>query len=233
MPIPLLLVEDEPAIARTIVFALEREGFHVEHVMLVREARERLWSPRCDHAAVILDVGLPDGSGLDLCRDLRQRSRMSIVILSARGEEMDRVLGLELGADDYIAKPFSPRELCARLRSLLRRSAMPPVDSIGVAVDDLLAHDADSARIRFGTVWLKLTRREYGLLRALMRTPGKVWSREALLDAAWGSDADSTDRTVDTHVKTLRAKLRDVRPDLDPIVTHRGLGYSLDLPHDA
>jgi two-component system catabolic regulation response regulator CreB len=149
-------------------------------------------------------------------------------MLSARGEEMDRVLGLELGADDYLTKPFSPRELCARVRSLLRRSALattPPA-----APSTLFEHDSASARLRLGEHWLKLTRREYGLLHALLRRPGKVWSRDALLSEVWGDDADSTDRTVDTHVKTLRAKLREARPDLDLIVTHRGLGYSLDLP---
>jgi two-component system catabolic regulation response regulator CreB len=227
MSTSLLLVEDDPAIARTVVFALEREGWRVEHVLLLHEARERLHgTPR--YGALILDVGLPDGSGLDLCRELRPLTSLPILILSARGEEMDRVLGLELGADDYLAKPFSPRELCARVRSLLRRSSLqaaaPP------AASRLFEHDAERARLRFGAAWLRLTRREYGLLLVLLRTPGRVWSREALLDAVWGADADSTDRTVDTHVKTLRAKLRDVRPDLDPIVTHRGLGYSLDLP---
>ncbi|MEY8690272.1 MAG: response regulator, partial [Leptothrix sp. (in: b-proteobacteria)] len=126
MPTPLLLLEDDPAIARTVAYALEREGFAVEHVLLVREAAQKLASRAGHYAAAILDVGLPDGSGLDLCRDLRATQRtLPIMLLTARGEEMDRVLGLELGADDYITKPFSPRELCARVRSLLRRAALP------------------------------------------------------------------------------------------------------------
>ena len=231
MPIPLLLVEDDPAIARTVVYALQREGFQVDHVLLVREALQRLRDPSRSYAAAILDIGLPDGNGLDLCRDLRRTSNLPIVMLSARGEEMDRVLGLELGADDYLSKPFSPRELCARVRSLLRRSALAP--SVPSEAAALFEHDPAGARLRLGGHWLKLTRREYGMLQALLRRPGKVWSREQLLKDVWGDDAESTDRTVDTHVKTLRAKLRDVRPDLELIVTHRGLGYSLDLPNGS
>jgi two-component system catabolic regulation response regulator CreB len=224
----LLLVEDDPAIAHTVVYALQREGFQVEHVLLLRDALQRLTDPAARYAALILDLGLPDGNGLDLCRELRRTSNLPIVMLSARGEEMDRVLGLELGADDYLSKPFSPRELCARVRALLRRSALAsPASSQAGA---LFEHDPAGARLRLGGQWLKLTRREYGVLQALLRRPGTVWSRDRLLSEVWGDDAESTDRTVDTHVKTLRAKLREVRPDLELIVTHRGLGYSLDLP---
>lgn len=229
MPTALLLVEDDPAIAHAVVYALEREGFAVEQVLLLREALQRLRDPSAPYAALILDLGLPDGNGLDLCRELRRSSsQLPIVMLSARGEEMDRVLGLELGADDYLTKPFSPRELCARVRSLLRRAALGTTPT--AAPSALFEHDSASARLRLGEHWLKLTRREYGLLHALLRRPGRVWSRDQLLSEVWGDDADSTDRTVDTHVKTLRAKLREARPDLELIVTHRGLGYSLDLP---
>lgn len=227
----LLLVEDDPAIARTVVYALQREGFEVDHVLLVREATTLLLEAAHAYAAVILDIGLPDGSGLDLCRELRRNvtaRTLPIIMLTARGEEIDRVLGLELGADDFITKPFSPRELCARVRALLRRSAMAMPQPSSAHI--LIEHDEAGCRMRLGGVWLKLTRREYGLLRALLRRPGQVWSRDELLGAVWGPAADSTDRTVDTHVKTLRAKLRDARPDLDLIVTHRGMGYSIDLP---
>jgi two-component system catabolic regulation response regulator CreB len=232
----LLLVEDDPAIARTVAYALEREGFAVDQVSLVRDARQRLSSAAAittpPYAAAILDIGLPDGSGLDLCRDLRQHGSLPLIILSARGEEMDRVLGLELGADDYLAKPFSPRELCARVRSLLRRAVLAPAAVPAAAPPSLplLEHDPADKRLRLAGVPLKLTRREHGLLLVLLRRPGRVWSREQLLSEVWGDDIESTDRTVDTHIKTLRAKLRELRPDLELIVTHRGMGYSLELP---
>ncbi|KQW46758.1 two-component system response regulator [Pelomonas sp. Root662] len=217
----LLLLEDDPAIADTVVFALRREGFAVEHRAWLAEARERLRSgPAPD--LLILDIGLPDGHGLDLCRELRSGplKYLPVIVLSARSEEMDRVLGLELGADDYLAKPFSPRELVARVRALLRRAQPLPAVTKGFAVD--------GARVSLDGVPLNLTKLELGLLTHLLRAPQRIHSRDALLDAVWGSSAESADRTVDTHIKTLRAKLREAAPARDPIKTHRGLGYSLE-----
>ena len=227
----ILLLEDDPAIAGTVAFALQREGFAVDHVLLVGAARASVTTALPSLA--ILDVGLPDGSGLDLCREWRQSGAdalraLPVLMLTARAEELDRVVGLELGADDYLTKPFSPRELVARVRALLRRSALP-APAAPVPANALFELDAGGQRIRFAGQWLALTRLEFGLLRALLRTPGRIRSREALLDEVWGADGDATDRTVDTHVKTLRAKLRAVRPELEPIATHRGMGYSLAL----
>ena len=224
----ILLLEDDPAIAGTVAFALQREGLAVDHVLLVGAARAG--AAAALPSLAILDVGLPDGSGLDLCREWRQSGddalrALPILMLTARAEELDRVVGLELGADDYLTKPFSPRELVARVRALLRRAALTPTAAPDAGLFEL---DADGQRIRFAGQWLALTRLEFGLLRALLRTPGRIRSREALLDEVWGADGDATDRTVDTHVKTLRAKLRAVRPELEPIATHRGMGYSLD-----
>ena len=226
----ILLLEDDPAIAGTVAFALQREGFLVEHVLLAGAARASVAA--APPALAILDVGLPDGNGLDLCREWRQSGAdalraLPVLMLTARAEELDRVVGLELGADDYLTKPFSPRELVARVRALLRRAALAPV-AAPAPVAGLFELDADGQRIRFAGQWLALTRLEFGLLRALLRTPGRIRSREALLDEVWGADGDATDRTVDTHVKTLRAKLRAVRPELEPIATHRGMGYSLE-----
>jgi two-component system, OmpR family, catabolic regulation response regulator CreB len=220
----LLLLEDDPAIARTVAFALEREGCAVTQVLLVSEALAHI--RRAAPQAAIFDIGLPDGSGLDALRAVRAdaaTAALPVLMLSARGEEFDRVLGLELGADDYLPKPFSPRELVARVRALLRRAptlASPPT---------LFEHDRAGQRIRYAGVWLDLTRLEYGLLSRLVDAPGRIHSRDALLAAVWGDAADSGDRTVDTHIKTLRAKLRSVHDD-DCIVTHRGMGYSLKTP---
>ncbi len=224
MTAALLLLEDDPAIADTVVFALQREGYAVEHRSWLAEARERLrGAPAPD--LLILDIGLPDGHGLDLCRELRAGplKHLPVIVLSARNEEMDRVLGLELGADDYLAKPFSPRELVARVRALLRRAqaapAPVPVSPTGFVVD--------GSRVRLDGALLNLTKLELGLLLKLLGAPQRIHSRDALLDAVWGTSADSGDRTVDTHIKTLRAKLREAAPTRDPIKTHRGLGYSL------
>ncbi len=227
----ILLLEDDPAIAQTVAYALGREGFAVTQVLLVREARRLLEAG--GQQLAIFDVGLPDGSGLDLCRAIRHgeiagQADLPIILLTARSEEIDRVLGLELGADDYVAKPFSPRELVARVRGLLRRAKRsPPANPELVGIFEL---DAAGQRIRYAGQWLALTRLEHGLLRVLLQAPQRIHSRDALLDAVWGNSTEAADRTVDTHIKTLRAKLRACTPDTDPISTHRGLGYSLSGP---
>ncbi len=231
VPPHVILLEDDPAIARTAAYALQREGFGVTQVLLVAEARRLAETTRPD--ALLLDIGLPDGSGLDLCRELRQHAdpalrAMPMLMLTARAEEIDRVLGLEMGADDYLTKPFSPRELVARVRALLRRAALSP--PAAPPAGGLFEHDAAGQRIRYAGSWLALTRLEYRLLRTLLAAPSRIHSRATLLDAAWGDAAEPGDRTVDTHVKTLRAKLRELTPGRDPIATHRGLGWSLAEP---
>lgn len=231
-PLPdLLLLEDDPAIAHTVVYALQREGFAVTHCTLLQQARQQV--ARRLPAAAVLDVGLPDGSGLDLCRQWRQDSataRLPILILSARADELDRVLGLELGADDYLAKPFSPRELAARVRALLRRSAPPsPANAPAGQTPPPQGfwHDRAGQRIHLHGSALPLTRLEYGLLACLLEAEGRILTRDWLLHRVWGQQADSADRTVDTHIKTLRAKLRAHGATQDYIHTHRGLGYCL------
>lgn len=227
----LLLLEDDPAIARTVAYALERDGLTVTHSLLVHDARQQMLSHRFD--LLVLDVGLPDGSGLDLLRDVRnaaQTSAVPVLMLSAHGEEIDRVLGLELGADDYLTKPFSPRELAARVKALLRRSGNGHHAAAAASATPALFHDDEAGqRISLRGQPLPLTRREYRLLAHLLRGAGRIHSRDALLAAAWGDDSESTDRTVDTHIKTLRAKLREVDPAREYISTHRGMGYCLDV----
>ena len=226
-PPHLLLVEDDPAIARTVCYALSRDGIRVTHCLQLADAR-RQWQAAA-YDALLLDVGLPDGNGLDWCRELRAAgSAVALLVLSARGEEMDRVLGLELGADDYLTKPFSPRELVARTKALLRRSqrfSQPAAAPAPAAC--AFEIDAAGQRVRLRGRLLELTRREYQLLCCLHDGAGRILSREWLLDHVWGQDSDSTDRTVDTHIKTLRAKLRAVAPQQEFIATHRGMGYSL------
>ena len=217
-----LLVEDEVAIADAVQYALRADGLQVEHSLLGAPALERLRRERFD--VVVLDVGLPDLDGFALCRQLRAFSQVPVIFLSARDTEVDRVVGLELGADDYVTKPFSPRELVARVRARLRRAE--PAAAVREHGD--FSHDANGQRIRFRGQWLALTRYEYLLLAALLARPGAILSRDRLMDEVWGDAPDTVDRTVDTHVKTLRAKLRQAAPDADPIRTHRGLGYSLE-----
>jgi len=221
----ILLVDDDPAIARSIIYTLERDGLSVTHSLLLGDARAQISRQTPD--AVILDIGLPDGSGLDLCRELRAAGSMPVLMLSAQGEEIDRVLGLELGADDYVSKPFSPRELLARVRSLLRRARMPA--AAPTPAGNPFELDMAGQRVSLHGRPLNLTRREFGLLADLLRHRGRIRSRDELLNAVWGAGTDSTDRTVDTHIKTLRAKLQEAAPGHDCITTHRGMGYSLDV----
>ena len=219
----ILLAEDEPAIADTVLYALRAEGYAAEHVLLGGAVVPRVRRGGID--LVLLDVGLPDRNGFDVCRDLRGVSGVPVVFLTARNDEIDRVLGLELGADDYIGKPFSPRELVARVRARLRRHAAPGALRHSGRFDV----DAEGRRIRFEGQPLDLTRYEYALLAELLRRPGAILSRAQLLDRAWEGAFDSGERTVDTHVKTLRAKLRAIAGDADPIRTHRGVGYSIEV----
>jgi two-component system catabolic regulation response regulator CreB len=216
----ILLVEDEAAIADTVVYALQADGHEVVHCLTGGDALREARRSRFDLA--LLDVGLPDINGFALCRELRQGRELPVIFLTAQGAEADRLLGFELGADDYIAKPFSPRELAARVRVALRRGG-PTAPTLR-----RFEHDAAGKRIRYHGQALDLTRYEYGLLAALLQRPGAVLSRAQLMDRVWGEALDSGDRTVDTHIKTLRAKLHEVDAAVDPIHTHRGLGYSLD-----
>jgi len=230
----ILIVEDEPGIADTLQYALRTDGFEPAWCATGEEALERIGAAA--PALVILDVGLPDASGFEIFKRIRATSEVPVVFLTARSDEIDRVVGLELGADDYIAKPFSPRELVARVRSVLRRSARSataaPTASSASAPAGPIAVDEGRMQVRYYGRALELSRYEYGLLRTLASRPGHVFTREALLDRVWGDDSDSMDRTVDAHVKTLRAKMKAIAPLLDPIRTLRGSGYALaeDLP---
>ena len=237
----ILIVEDEPAIADTLIYALKTEGFAPEWCATGRAGLAALAAKT--FALVVLDVGLPDGSGFDVCKQIRTRLAVPVLFLTARNTELDRVLGLELGGDDYLVKPFSPRELTARVKAILRRTsgqlastatAAPPVTptenhattaSTSGAADFRI--DEERCSISFRGVALELTRYEYRLLRTLVTKPGRVYSRDQLMTAVWEDPGASLDRTVDAHVKMVRSKLRAIAADADPIQTHRGMGYSL------
>lgn len=224
-----LIIEDEPSIADAIEYALRSEGFQT---LLARTGGDGLSLARAHApACLVLDIGLPDRSGFDVCRDLRSFTDTPVIFLSARDGEIDRVLGLELGADDYVVKPFSPRELAARVRAILRRRPALPGESTPVAAPSpaaWLRHDASRRRILCDGQVLPLTRNEYLLLATLLSAPGRVFSRDQLMEAAWEDPGSALDRTVDAHVKSVRAKIRAIAPDRPAIETHRGLGYSLD-----
>jgi two-component system, OmpR family, catabolic regulation response regulator CreB len=220
----ILVVEDEPAIADTIVYALATEGY--EPIWCATGGAALDAARASEHALAVLDVGLPDINGFELFKQLQLiRAGLPAIFLTARSAEIDRIVGLELGADDYVAKPFSPRELAARVRTVLRRvqrvSAAPAPPAAGFEIDD------ERKTIRFQGRALELSRTEYRLLKVLIERPGRVFSRDELMQRAWDDPASAFDRTVDAHVKALRAKLRDIDAASDPIQTHRGMGYSL------
>jgi len=237
----ILLIEDDKPIAENVVLALTREGMVCRHTLLAAEGLALLRAGGFDLA--ILDVGLPDGNGFDLCRTLRAFSDIPVIFLTARSDEIDRVVGLEIGADDYVLKPFSPRELAARVKTVLRRGRpVQPAAAAHAAVATVpvanpvpvtgtpaapwpLEVDAERARIFCQGRPLDLSRAEFLMLKALAARPEKVFSRAELMDAAGLAEA-SLERAVDTHVKALRAKLAEAAPGTDLIRTHRGLGYS-------
>jgi two-component system catabolic regulation response regulator CreB len=222
----ILVVEDEPAIADTIVYALATDGFDPHWCATGGAALEAARAQPC--ALAVLDVGLPDINGFELFKQLQLIARgLPVIFLTARSAEIDRVVGLELGADDYVAKPFSPRELAARVRTVLRRAQRPAAGAPETRAGGQFEIDDERKTIRYRGRALDLSRTEYRLLKVLVERPGRVFSRDELMERAWDDPASAFDRTVDAHVKALRAKLRDVAPDDDPIVTHRGLGYSL------
>ncbi|MCH8541943.1 MAG: two-component system response regulator CreB [Alcanivorax sp.] len=225
----ILIIEDEAAIADALIYALRTDGFAVHWCALAREGMAWLQTQPVD--LVVLDVGLPDESGFELCRRIRTLSQVPVMFLTARKEEVDRIVGLEIGADDYVVKPFSPREISARVRAILRRTRQLPDGALTQprTTEPAAAFVLDDAakRISYRGQWLVLTRYEYLILGALLQRPDHVLSRSQLMDAAWEDPAASFDRAVDTHIKGIRAKLKQVDAEADPIRTHRGLGYSL------
>jgi two-component system, OmpR family, response regulator len=213
----ILLVEDEPSVGELVRGYLTRDGYRVVWVRSGEEGLAEL--ERHPVRMVLLDIGLPGRDGFDICRDIRTRSRVPILMLTARDEESDRVVGLEFGADDYLTKPFSPRELVARMRAIFRRTE-PQERHDSFALGDVLL-DRESHDVTVGGKPIELTAKEFDLLAFFMANVGVVVSRDLLLDRVWGQEYPGGTRTVDVHVAQLRRKLG--RPDL--IRTLRGAGY--------
>lgn len=220
----LLIVEDEKAIADTLVYVLNNEHYRSDWVSSGNAALAALQQQTYD--CVLLDIGLPDINGFEVLKRLRQFSDIPVLFLTARDEEIDRILGLEMGADDYITKPFSPREVATRIKVVLRRArpAVAPEDSVG----DFLFNEQTAEISLFGQP-LALTKAEYLLLKTLLQQPKRVFSRAQLITAVWDENHPSDERAIDTHIKTLRAKIRQLAANKHYIHTHRGLGYSLRL----
>jgi two-component system catabolic regulation response regulator CreB len=218
----ILIVEDEPSIVDNIQYALETDGFETICFSAGIKALEYLDKEGVD--LLVLDVGLPDINGFELCKDIRKRTNTPIIFLTARTDEVDRIVGLEIGADDYITKPFSPRELTARIKAVLRRMGRVKEQS---SESNSFIVDESRRRITYLGKPLDLSRYEFNILKTFISRPGHVFSRDKLMDMAWEEPEASLDRTVDAHIKNIRAKLRNIEPGSDPIITHRGIGYSL------
>jgi two-component system response regulator RegX3 len=226
----ILMVEDESSITEPLAEALAREGFDTEVASTVAEALELAGSVEPD--LVLLDVMLPDGSGYDVCRELRSGSSVPIIMLTARGEETDRIVGLELGADDYIVKPFSAREVAARIRAVLRRAGEQgarPEEPIEIGP---LRLDRAARSAALDGSELDLTRREFDLLELLMAEAGSVVTRERLIDEVWDVNWFGSTKTLDVHVSGLRRKLGDASASPRFIHTVRGVGFRFAAPEE-
>jgi len=225
MPVQrILAVDDEESLLKIVRYALEQEGFEVHTAgdaaggaFLFEEVRPDL---------LILDVTLPGRSGLDLARDIRQTSNVPIIILSARGDEVDRILGLEFGADDYVTKPFSPRELVSRVRAILRRTSQGAAERSRIGIGDLVI-DRESRQVSMRGKPVHLTTSEYGFLQLLARNPGKAFSRADIIRALWDESPAGSERAIDVHAHNMREKLENDPKNPEYLLTVRGFGYRL------
>ena len=226
MAYKILVVDDEKLIVKGIKFSLEQDGMDIDVVYDGEEALELI--KKNDYDLAVLDVMLPKMDGLQVCREVREFSQMPIIMVTAKGEDMDKILGLEYGADDYMTKPFNILELKARIKAVLRRSAAAKTDK-APAKNELRARDLvvdlDSRRVFVDGREANLTAKEFDLLELLMKTPGKVYSREKLLDTVWGFDYPGDVRNVDVHVRRLREKIEKKPSAPEYIFTKWGVGY--------
>ena len=219
----ILVVEDDPRISDVLVYALKADGYEVETAQRGREGIEM--ARRISPGLIVLDVGLPDLDGFEVCRTLRKETDVPVIFLTSRSDEIDRVVGLEIGGDDYMVKPFSPRELLARIKAIRRRNQKEPATPKSESGNELqygpIRIQPDKHRISCGGSEVVLTAQEFKLLELLIKHPGRVFTREQVLNRAWGDDGFVTDRTIDVHIRSLRRKFGD----LEFIETVRGVGY--------
>jgi two-component system, OmpR family, alkaline phosphatase synthesis response regulator PhoP len=222
----ILIVDDEPAVTDLLSYNLRKSGFEA---WIAADGREALrLASQATPDLILLDLMIPEIDGLDVCRELRKSSQVPIIMITARGEEIDRVVGLELGADDYVCKPFSVRELLARIKAVLRRSQSDGKTEQNAAIlrgRGGLVLNAENRLACVGELPLELTRLEFDLLNLLLSNAGRVLTRERLLEQAWGYDFAGETRAADSAIKRLRAKLRAATPEADAIETVRGVGY--------
>ncbi len=227
-----LVVEDEASYVEALTIGLTREGFNVEVAVDGADALMKFEDVTPD--LILLDVMLPKMSGIDVCRLIRKRSQVPIIMVTAKGAEIDTVVGLEVGADDYVAKPYRMRELVARMRAVMRRQGTgtptEPEVTVGAIVVGDLSLDPDEHRVLLGGVDVTMPLKEFELLHLLMANAGRVLTREVLIDRVWGSDSVGDTKTLDVHVKRLRAKIEDDPANPTRLVTIRGLGYKFERP---
>jgi DNA-binding response OmpR family regulator len=230
----ILVVDDEPAVTDLLAYNLRKAHYEVLTAADGRAALRLAKASKPD--LILLDLMIPEVDGLDVCRELRKSSGVPIIMITARGEEVDRVVGLEIGADDYVTKPFSVRELMARVKAVLRRAQNEGADALGREPSTILhgpgnlLMDVERRAVMVADTSIELTRLEFDLLQRLLMNAGRVLTRERLLEQAWGYDYVGDTRAVDSAVKRLRAKLREASPEADCIESVRGLGYRITIP---
>jgi two-component system OmpR family response regulator len=223
LPRRILVVDDDPRLREVVRYALSREGFEIEEAGDGRAALVACDRHRPD--LVVLDVVMPELDGIEVCRRIRRRSRVPILFVSSRGDEVDRVLGLELGGDDYVTKPFSPRELVSRVKAVLRRATDEPAPSDGTLQLGDVQLDPQQVRVFAGGAELELTATEFRLLQVLMTRPGRMYSRDELMEHGYEGTHFVSGRTLDSHIRRIRKKFRDT--GRDPIETVHGMGFRM------
>ena len=222
-----LIIEDEAGIVDNIIYALKTDGYNTQWCATGKDGLKVIEKENI--SIIILDIGLPDINGFELFKEIKKRGNIPVIFLTARSEEIDRVVGLEMGADDYVTKPFSPRELTARVKAVLRRSETRSNQTGNIKKNKnfpFVCNDKKKAISYYGQQ-LEISRYEYRILKILIDHPGWVYSREQLMEQAWEEPDVSLIRTVDAHIKNIRRKIKKITPDVDPIVTHHGSGYAL------